>query len=196
MFNRSHRILAVAVLLTAFVTPLAAEDEAFDFNFRINLELAGAEATDVFKSFAALVNAEADLDPELAGEVTIQLNNVSTRTTLNAVCEMLSCEWWMEDGSPRRLVVRAQGTADSGATEAAGSLDTTVSLSLVDAPAEEVLKSFASIGRWTLVQEKTTVSVELADTPIREALDQVCSQVGCSWSLDEAEGVLRIDWMD
>ena len=189
-------IVVLAVLVTAIETP--AEDEPFDLDKRISLELAGAPAVEVFSSFAALVSAEPDLDPELEGKVNIQLTDVSARTTMNAVCEMLSCKWWITEGPPRRLRVKNLRAASSEATRPAGNLDTAVSLSLTDAPVEEVFKSFASIGHWELILEKPTVSVELDDTPIRQALDQVCAQVDCTWSLDQAGdlGVLRIDWSD
>ena len=65
-------------------------------------------------------------------------------------------------------------------------------------PTEEVFKSFASIGRWKLSLDKATVSIELVDTPIADALDAVCAQIDCVWSLDELgdEAVLRIDWIE
>jgi hypothetical protein len=198
MPNRNSWIVVVAILIAALAAPAAAQDEPFDLDLRINLQLAGAPAVDVFKSFAAMANAEPDLDPGLEGEVTIQLTSVSARTTMNAICEMLSCKWWFEDGSPRRLMVRSQKATSSVVKESSLILDTPVSLSLRDAPVEEVFKSFASVGRWALVMEKTTVSVELDNTPIRQALDEVCAQVNCVWALDEAGGqaTLRVDWVD
>jgi len=117
---------------------------------------------------------------------------------MNAVCEMLSCKWWITEGPPRRLKVKTLGAISSEATRPAGSLDTAVSLSLLDSPVEEVFRSFAKIGHWKLILEKPTVSVELQDTTVRQALDEVCAQVDCIWSLDQAgdRGVLRIDWID
>jgi len=182
----------------AFHIPAAADEEPYDLDKRISIELAGASAVDVFNSFAALVSAEPDLDPDLEGEVTVQLTDVSARTTMNAVCEMLNCKWWITEGPPRLLRVKNLGATDPEATEPAGDLDTEVSLSLEDAPVEEVFKSFAQVGNWKLNLQKPTVSVELADTPIRQALDEVCAQVDCTWSLDMTgdRGVLRIEWVD
>ena len=73
-----------------------------------------------------------------------------------------------------------------------------VSLSLSNAPVEEVLESFAEIGKWRLELSRPLVSLELVDTTIHEALDKVCSQVDCTWSLDQTggRGVLRIGWAD
>ena len=141
---------------------------------------------------------QTSLDPDLEGEVTVQLTDVSARTTMNAVCEMLNCKWWITEGPPRRLRVKNLGATGPEATEPAGDLDTEVSLSLEDAPVEEVFKSFAQVGNWKLNLQKPTVSVELADTPIRQALDEVCAQVDCTWSLDMTgdRGVLRIEWVD
>lgn len=193
MPTRTSSIVVLAALLSAVV----AADDQVDLDRRISLELSGAPAADVFNSFSALVSAEPSIDPDLEGEVTIQLTNVSARTTMNAVCEMLSCKWWIDDGPPRRLVVKAQDDTGHEARET-GSLDTTVSLSLSDAPVEEVLRSFAEIGRWELSLEKTTVSVELDAAPVRHALDEVCAQAACTWSLDQSgdQGILRIDWID
>ena len=117
---------------------------------------------------------------------------------MNALCEMLSCEWELVEGPSLELVVKSLAQAAPQPESQSGDLDTPVSLSLRDAPLEEVLESFASIGRWKLQLEKTTVSVELESVPVREALDQVCLQAGCTWSLDLVgdEGVLRVDLFD
>ena len=99
MPTRICLIIFFALLLSNAV----AADDMAELDLRINLELSGAAAVDVFESFAALVSAEPSIDPDLVGEITIQLNNVSTRTTMNAVCEMLGCKWWIEDGSSLQL---------------------------------------------------------------------------------------------
>lgn len=198
MKTRKFWIISLAVLVCSLGAPVTADDEVYDLDTRISIELAGASAADTFMSFAALVSAEPDLDSALSGKVTIQLTNVSARTTMNAVCEMLNCKWWITEGPPRQLKVKSLGAESIGAIQRAGDLDTAVSLSLSDAPVEEVFKSFAKIGHWELILGRPTVTVELDDTPIRQALDEVCAQVNCTWSLDQADdgGVLRIDWID
>lgn len=195
---RNSWIVLLLLCSTQFDSSASAADEPVDLDKRISIELAGAGAVEVFQSFAALVSAEPDLDPDLDGEVTIQLAEVSTRTTLNAVCEMLSCKWWITEGPPRRLSVKVLIPEDAASAKPPGTLETAVSLSLEDAPVEEVLRSFAKIGRWELIIDKPTVSVELEETPIHQALDEVCGQVDCIWTLDESGdgGILRIKWID
>ena len=101
---------SVLLALAALAVSTAAADDLTDLDRRISLELSAAAAIDVFNSFAALGDAESSRDPDLEGEVTIQLASVSVRPTTNAVREMLSCKWWIEDGAPRRLMVKTQET--------------------------------------------------------------------------------------
>ena len=188
-------------LLTAF--PAGAHGGPAGLDKRISIDLAGAAAADVFDSFGSILDVQVALDPALEGEVTIQLSDVSVRTTLTAMCEMLDCRWALEEGPPQRLVIKEdngkdEDIHDGGEEEPPGTLDTRVSLSLRDAPAEQVLRSFAEIGGWKLVLEKPTVTIELDDTPVAIALDEVCAQIRCRWQLDTAseEGVLRVDRLD
>jgi len=203
MPTRRSNILFLAFLLTATSTLLSAGETTLDLDKPVSLTLENAKAVDVLASFAALANAEPQIDPLVAGSVTIQLQDVSARTTLNALCEMLDCTWQITEGPPRRLVVEAiEGTprpapkpADSPASD---TLDSLVDLSLDQAPAERILKTIARIGQWKLSMNRPTVSVDLEQVPLRDALDEVCVQAGCTWSLDQTgeENILRIEWID
>ena len=198
MNGRFSRIATLTGLVFILAGAALAHSGPAGLGKRIDLDLVGAAAVDVFHSFGDITGAEVVLDPALQGEVTIRLSDVSVGTTITALCEMLGCKWDLEEGSPRRLVVKA-GTPEEArpaAEEPKGDLDTRVSLSLADAPAEEVLESFAEIGRWKFQFDKPKVTIELRDAPVSEALDEVCAQIGCVWSLDEAggAGVLRIEF--
>lgn len=197
MRTRTWILLAVLAIAPT-VTAQAHEGAGSGLDKRIDLSLAGAAATDVLTSFGAIAGMEVELDPELEGQVTIELSNVTARTTLDVLCEMLDCKWWLEDGPPQRLRVKANAGALSQANQPRGTLDTQVSLALAAAPAEDVFESFASIGGWKLEMERPLVTVEFEDVMIRDALDIVCRAVECTWKLDQVggEGVLRIEWSE
>ena len=193
-----NRTLSLILIALCAALPVAGAGKPGDLDQRLNLELAGAAASDVLNSFAAILQAEPRIDPAIDGLVTIQLNEVSARTTLNAICEMLDCVWKLEGEAPRRFVVEARTAEEAAVESPPGDLETPVTLSLLDAPVEEVFRSFASIGRWKLLLEKTTVTVELENLPVHAALDEICAQVDCVWKLDTEgdEEVLRIDWVE
>lgn len=198
------RLLLVVVAFSLLVPPVAALDHEpsggiAELEQPFTLELAGARAADVFASFAAILEAELELDPAVEGEVTIELREVSLATSLEAVCEMLECSFAFDPGPPRRLIV-GKGWVTTARRKAPsfGDLDTPIDMELRDAPVRRILESFASIGGWGLDLAEPKVTIDVRSTPVREALDEVCRQAGCAWSLDESvgRGILRVEWLD
>ena len=97
MKTRTWALMTVLGLVAALaVVPAVADEKSAGLDGRIQLSLAGAAATDVFTSFGSIAGVEVDLDPALEGELTIELSNVTARTTLDDLCEMLVCKWWIE----------------------------------------------------------------------------------------------------
>ena len=184
-----HSLLALALS----VAPLAADDQP-GLDKSLDLDLAGAAAADVLSSMASVLGAELELDPAVRGDVVIKLKQVSARTTLDALCDMLDCAWDL-DGD--RLVVKSRAAAKE-AEARRGDLDTPVALSLAGASVRHVLESFAGIGGWKLDYGEPEITIELQDVPVREALTEVCVQAGCVWTLDAVGdgGVLRIEWLE
>ncbi len=190
--------MAVLALLVAAAAAAAPRESPADLDEPFTLQLAGAAPRNVFEAYASILQAELEFDPEIEGEVTIDLREVSLRTSMQAVCEMLRCTFGIDEGPPRRLVVKAGRVSLGQAEPIPGDLETPVDMSLRDAPARVVFESFARIGGWRLDLEEAKISIELDSTPLHQALDEVCARIGCDWELDETgeEGVLRIEWVD
>jgi len=162
---------------------------------RIDISLNEADVTEVLASFGHIFGGEADIDPVIRGEVTVELHHVRAATVLTAVCESVGCRWWIEDGrlkiekdpdAPPRPPA-APGRAEG---ESSARLDSAIDMSLLNADLRETLRSFG-----TIVQARVTldpslegrVTVELHNTPVRDALDAICRMQGCAWELEDTE---------
>ena len=182
------RMPCILLTLTLLAAALPAADSRTALEERITIELADAQAKDVFGSFAAILDGRVELDPAVSGRLTIQLREVSVGTVLTALCEMLACEWSLKPGTDEEgptLRVRPLAAREEAPTEA-GTLATPVTLSLDGAPQQQVFNSFATIlGAELDLDWEQRVTIELRETPLSQALDEVCAQLGCSWQLDE-----------
>jgi type II secretory pathway component GspD/PulD (secretin) len=167
---------------------------------RIDIELREADVKAVLASFGHIFGGETEIDPAIAGEVTIELHHVRAATVLTAVCESVGCLWRIEDG---RLEIEKDpefeprpGASGQAEGPSAARLDELIDMELVDADLRETLRSFGAIVQARAeidpkLEEKVTV--QLQDTPVRTALDAICRIEGCRWELvEEDEGpVLR-----
>lgn len=181
--------ILIALVLLAGALPGAESPDILDE--KITLELADARARDVFSSFASILGGKVELDPAVSGKVTLQLRQVSARTVLTAMCEMLACRWNVTPGRDDEgptLTIRPLAPAEEEAQEA-GTLASPVTLSLDKAPQQQVFSSFAEIlGAELQLSWETTVTLELSDATVDQALDEACAQAGCSWRLSEDDG--------
>lgn len=189
----SRATLAVSTLLFLAAGGLAAAPSGLDE--RIDMQLEKADVQQVLVSFGGIVSMEADVDPAIEGEVTIELHNVRAATALTAVCESVGCRWWIEDGrlkiekdpdappAPRVATGRAEGPS-------AERLDTPIDLELEDADLRQVLQAFGSIVQARVEIDESLegeVTLDLHNTPVRQALDAVCRVHGCDWELRETD---------
>lgn len=184
-------ILAALLLLTV---PLAANEPPNGLDKRISLDLVETNARDVFGSLGAMTGGAVDLDPAIGGKLTLRLSDVSVRTVLVALCDMLACEWTAEatDGSGPTLRIRPVAAPAAEALPP-GTLDTPVTLALVNAPPETVLRSFAEIlGAELDLDWGEKVTIELHNEPLEAALDRVCAQLVCRWELETSGGARRL----
>lgn len=169
---------------------------------RIDLELRGADVAKVLASFAQILHMEAEIDPEIRGEVTIELHNVRPTTALTAVCESVGCLWRIEDG---RLKIardpeapeRSDAASEHAEHPPSEALDERIDMALEDADLRQVLRSFGSIVTSQVEIDPALegkVTIQLENTPVREALDALCRIHDCVWELTETEegAVLRI----
>ena len=188
---RQLRILLVAGLLAS---SLSAAQAPSALDKRITLDLVDAHARDVLGSFGHMMPARVELDPAIDGTLTIRLADVSIRTVLDALCDMLACEWAYEEDAEAGPTLRVQPAAAPRAERPEpGSLDTTITMNLRQAPPRMVFSSFAEILDAELVLEwGETVTIDLRDEPLARALDRVCAQLGCEWQLDESAEPRRL----
>ena len=75
--------VALAFLLGGSITP-AAED---DLDKRITLELKGAELEKVLMLYQDVLGVEVDIDPPVDRTISIAFDDITVRTSLNAICE-------------------------------------------------------------------------------------------------------------
>jgi len=75
---------------------------------RIDLKVTKAEVRDLLKTFGEMVNAEVDLDPSLAGKVTLELENIPWNEALDTVCRQAGCDWSLSEGEKKVLKCTAK----------------------------------------------------------------------------------------
>ena len=193
----NFRTIQCALVLFAILGFVSADpigaSSADDLDERLDIELIGASAEDVFKSMAQILgDLELDLDPEVADrDVTISVRQVSIRTTLTAICESISCRWYLGTGGAGRLgVVDAGERAELDLSHEA-QLQERVSLELKGAGFVDVAKAMGNILEVPIhVDEPLTeqsVSISLHETRLEVILDRLCSMAGCRWELVEGE---------
>lgn len=162
---------------------------------RVDISLNEADVTEVLASFGHIFGSEADIDPAIRGEVTVELHHVRAATVLTAVCESVGCRWWIEDG---RLKIEKDPDAPPAPTPApapgraegssAARLDQLIDMRLENADLRETLRAFGKIVQVPVTLDPSLegrVTVDLHNTPVREALDAICRMQGCAWELEE-----------
>ncbi len=167
-------------LFLLLVLPLSAAD----LERRISVDLEDAAAADVLTSFGHVLELEVEIADGVDGKVSIRLDEVSVRTVMTAVCESLGCAWDLAGtGDDRRLRFAPAEPALRVQAKEVAALSQSIDMSLVDAPAETILASFASILESKLETEcegaQELVSIELKAVELRFAIDLVCSKIGC-----------------
>ena len=176
--------LLPAILLGLAPAVLFAEAA---LNQRINLDLKGAAPKDVMESCAALIGGEVLIEPGIEGEVTMTFQHVRVETFLNALCESIGCAWTLEEGEPNVLRFSPVPALD-GEEREGGGLDMKINMSLAGAAAADVLSSFASILEAEAVLDlelgDSEITIELSEETVAAAIDRVCEQLGCRWSVE------------
>lgn len=162
---------------------------------RIDIALEEADVQQVLASFGAIVALETDVDPEIEGEITIELHNVRAATVLTAVCESVGCRWWIEDGrlklekDPEAPPARG-ASPESAEGPSARFPDDLIDIELEDADLRETLRAFGSIAQARVVIDESLegkVTIKLHNTPVNHALDALCRVHGCTWELQETD---------
>jgi type II secretory pathway component GspD/PulD (secretin) len=188
--------VALAFLLGGSIAP-AAED---DLDKRITLELKGAELEKVLMLYQDVLGVEVEIDPPVDRTISIAFDDITVRTSLNAICESAKCQWELIEGDPGLLRFECEYQekkphADIFATHAPGeteyAIDSPVSLQLTDADATKVLEVAAKImGAKLLMDRKlehSTITINADGVPLSTVLDTVCEDLDCAWKLADGD---------
>ena len=169
-------LLALVPLVAGAAAP--ASTAAPNLERRISVDLERAPAADVLNTFGDILEIDVEIADGVDGLVTIRVENVSIRTVMTAVCESIGCGWRLAgpEDSPSLRFEPIAGAPERRRDETAA-LDKRVDMSLLDASAETVFRSFASILGSELRSEcdglEETVTVELEGVRVRAAIERV-----------------------
>ncbi|HYX25349.1 MAG TPA: hypothetical protein VFC23_14435 [Thermoanaerobaculia bacterium] len=75
----------------------------------IDLRVTNADGRDVLKTFGQILSAAPEVDPAIAGKVSLDLENAPCGQALDKVCQALGCNWELVEGPPRVLKVTVKG---------------------------------------------------------------------------------------
>jgi hypothetical protein len=92
------------------VVPLAAKDhgegvQKTPIKEPIDLKVTQADGRDVLRTFGEILGAELVVEPGVAGQVSLALENLPVDQTLDAFCKSLGCEWSFTEGANGRKPV-------------------------------------------------------------------------------------------
>jgi type II secretory pathway component GspD/PulD (secretin) len=74
----------------------------------IDLRVTGADGRDVLKTFGEILGAKVEVDPAIAGTLSLDLVDAPCGQALDKVCEALGCDWVLLEGPQRLLKVTAK----------------------------------------------------------------------------------------
>lgn len=169
---------------------------------RITLDLEDAPLQEIFDLYSEILNVELQIDPALEGTISITFDNITVKTSLNAVCESAGCKWKWTDGDPGLLkverdhgdrdTVKVRRVAAMHAPEDGGyGIDSPVSLQLTDADATKVFEIAAKVIEAKLLMDRELagekVTIHATEVPLSGVLDTICTDLGCTWQLGEGD---------
>ena len=215
-------ILAVIVALwlagTAGGLQVGVDDiKAKINNERISLSLKEAPLVKILDVYRKLLGVEVRIRCEQERRVTIAFENITVRTSLNAICESAGLRWSLEASEPPVLLIECQNMPISEAKrevsmagsdlktasgenrikvfkpekESADRLELVVSIRLKDAELEKVLNMAAKLLDAQMVLDVKlggkTVTLEMEKSTLRQFLDAVCAQIQAKWQVTKKD---------
>jgi hypothetical protein len=205
------RTLVLVLAVLSFAVDAAAQKDLA--GERVNLLFKDTPVVQVFQPLAKSLGYELTLDPTLRALVSIQVDNVTAQTALNALCESIGCKW-RQDG--RRLIVDARTditavmrtTAKADEFRRRGgnllnyavhSLDEDLPFDITWSPVD-IHFAFFMLARMmdadvdiapALQGRKLAVDIKSATT--RQAFDRICVVAGCRWEMvQQPKRVVRV----
>ena len=71
----------------------------------IDVKVTNADVHEILRTFAMMGGFELDQSPEVAGAVTLQIDNMPYNKALDELCRAAKCEWKVMPGDPPRLQI-------------------------------------------------------------------------------------------
>jgi TonB family protein len=203
-------VLGLAALLSFAADAAAQKDLARE---RVSLLFKDTPVTKVIPALAKSLGYEITLDPTLRAMVTLQVENVTAQTALNAICESIGCKW-RQQGNQLIVEARTETIAIMQPTEkgeqftrrggnlmnyAMSGLEDTLPFDITWSPGD-VYTAFHVLARMldadveiapALNGRKLAVTIKAAT--MSQAFDAVCSVAGCRWQLvEKPKRVVRV----
>ncbi len=190
---------------------------------RVSLNLKEASADDVFGIYKKLLGVELDMACREEKTVTIAFEEITLRTSLNAICESAGLVWEIIDGEPVVLRVECgeklpdSAYDDKYAHQSAGAAagpnvmathggksgegdpaKMVVDLNLHEADLDDVLNMVAKLLDAEVLLDRSlegrTVTLYEKSASVEELLDAICEEAGAEWNLKEGDqNFLTID---
>lgn len=70
-----------------------AKSNAAALDAAIDLKVTSADVRDLLETTGEIMGARVEIDPEIKGKVTLDLDNAPLRKAIDAACESAGCEW-------------------------------------------------------------------------------------------------------
>lgn len=201
-------------LLVLSIAAGAGADQQKDLaRERVQLLFKEVPIAEVLPALAKSLGYELQLDPSLRAPVTIEVENVTAETALNAICESIGCRWRREGN---RLVVEARtdiltrfrerpkGEAYRRAggnlmNYGVNGLDDELPFDITWSPVDLSVAVYM-LARMTNAEvdlapalKNRKLAVSFKGESLRKAFDAVCAVAGCRWQLiEQPKRVVRV----
>ncbi len=207
------RTLCLGLLVLSIATGAGAGQQKDLARERVQLLFKEVPVTQVLPALAKSLGYELQLDPSLRALVTIEVENVTAETALNAICESIGCRWRREG---TRLIVEARTDVLTTFRErpkgeayrrAGGNLfnygvsglDDELPFDITWSPVD-LHTAFYMLSRMTNAEvdlaptlQNRKLAVSFKGESLRKAFDAVCAVAGCRWQLiEQPKRVVRV----
>jgi TonB family protein len=195
------RTLVAILSILSFASDAAAQKDLA--RERVTLLFKDIPVAQVFQPLARSLGYELTLDPTLRALVSIQVDNVTAQTALNALCEGIGCRW-RQDG--KRLIVDARTDTEmivrttpkgdeferrggNPFNYAVRSLDEALPFDITWSPTK-IYYAFSMLARMMDAEvdiapalQDRKLAVDIKSATARQAFDKICAVAGCRWEM-------------
>jgi hypothetical protein len=212
-------VVSVIILVLLFPCGAAGADDA-RLGKKITLNLKEASTRDLFGIYEGILGVKVDYACAEDKKVTFAFENVSAKTSLDAICESAGLQWKLLEGDPPTLridcapVPPAPGLAPAtgpkpagGPAESAGKIKVytpkdaggdhlpyKIDVTLEGADLDKVLSMMAKLLNAKLLVDQSLegrkVTLDMKRTSLEEVLDAACAQASARWQLKGGEAPL------